>query len=312
MKSNKLKTRQQKRVEKCRARKARNIFETGLESIEIPRAALNLLLTTTAMLLYQVILLHSDRKTGRMARAKVEDYMKWTNTKSRTSIYAALAVLNEKGIIESEINGWVTGTVLLRYENQTQKASEDQVEMDLPKPLNRGLVHRQALKLMIDNRIAPLTQKLYWKLALEIDLQTGKIHFQKIKELADFFGVTKASIYKALRQLNAAGLGSLIVDYGVDGHLEHVALAYNVIQLAVEKKKEMESTGINKRTAAQKYEQFRTALYSAFGVPIEALSRGETQQGIDALYEKLEPVVKSMEIPDGCTDWEKELAHAME
>ena len=309
---NNLKTRQQKRAEKRRARKARNIFETGLESLEIPRAALHIILTTTAMLLYQVILLHSDRKTGRMARAKVEDYLKWTNTKSRTSIYAAFALLNEKGIIQSEINGWVTGTVLLRYENQTKAASEDQVEMDIPKPLNRALVHRHALKLMSDNRLPALAQKLYWKLAMEIDLQTGKIHFQQIQMLADSFEVSKASIYKALRQIRAAGLGSIDVDYGVDGHLEHVALAYNVIQLAVEKKKDMESTGINKRTAAQKYEQFRTALYRLFGVPIEALSYGEIQQGIDALYEKLEPVVKSMEIPggeipDGCTDWSKAL-----
>ena len=309
---NNLKTRQQKRAEKRRARRARNIFETGLESLEVPREALHVKFTTTESLVYQTMLLHSDRKTRRIARAKVDNYMEWTGTKSRTSIYSAIKGLNEKGVIEAEVDGWVTGTVLLRYENQTQKASEDQVEMDLPKPLNRALVHRQALKLMSDTRLPALAQKLYWKLAMEIDLQTGKMHFQKIQILADFFEVGKASIYKSLRQIRAAGLGSIEVDYGVDGHLEHVALAYNVIQLAVEKKREMASTGINKRTAAQKYEQFRTALYRLFGVPIEALSTGEIQQGIDALYEKLEPVVKSMEIPDGeipdgCTDWEKVL-----
>lgn len=299
-----LKTRQQRRREKRRARKQRNIFETGLESLELPREALYLTFNRTESLVYQCMLLHSDRDTGRLARAKIQSYMEWTRVKSKTSIYAAIKGLNEKGVIEAEVNGWVTGTVNLRYQNKTK----DTDQMELPGlPLERALVHRQALKLMADYKVSPLTHRVYWKLAMDIDLQTGKIHFQQIGELADFFKVKKASIYKALRQINAAGLGSLDVDYGVDGHLEHVALAYNVIQLAVEKKKEMQSTGINKRTAGQKFDAFRSALYRLFGVPIEALSFGEIQQGFDALSEKLEPYVQSLELPAGCTDWEREL-----
>ena len=306
-----LKTRQQKRAEKRRARKARNIFESGLESLEIPTTALHLKFTTTESLLYQVLLLHSDRDTGRIARAKVQQYMEWVGVKSITSIYSALHGLNEKGLIETETDGWVTGTVLMRYKNKKQQNTE---QTEIPgMPLERALVHRQALKLMIDHKVAPITQRVYWKLASEIDLQTGKIHFQKIRELANFFEVKKASIYKALRQINAAGLGSLVVDYGVDGHLEHVALAYNIIQLAIEKKKQQEIGGINARTAGQQFEKFRAALYRLFGVPIEALSTGEIETGIAALKEKLEPYVNSLiESPASWRTLEKQLVPARE
>ena len=289
MKSNNLKTRQQRRAEKRRAWKQRDIFQTGLEALEIPTAILPLNFTTTEILLYQVLLLNSDRETGRIGRAKIDQYMKWTQTKSRTSIYAALQGLNEKGVIETETNGWVTGKVKIRFKNKEQ--SDDQMELPLEGvSLKRALVHRQALRLMIDYKLAPLTQRVYWKLASDLDLQTGEIHFQKISELADFFKCKKSTIYKAMRQINAAGLGSLVVDYGVEGHLEHVALAYGVIQLAVEKKKQeaTDSSGFTARHAAQKFDQYRKALYELFGVPIEVLSPGEIQKGIDALREILD------------------------
>lgn len=285
MKNSKLKTRQRRRAEKRRARKQRDVFTTGLESIEVPTAALFLNFTPTEMLLYQVMLSNADRKTGNLGRVKIEQYMKWTATKSRTSIYAALAGLNEKGVIETETNGWVTGTVKLRFQNKEQ----DTDQLKLPGlPLARALVHRQALKLMIDHKLAPMSQKVYWKLACDIDLQTGEIHFQKIHALADFFGCKKATIYKALRQINDAGLGSLIVDFGVEGHLEHVALAYGVIQLAIEKKKEAAQGGINSRHADRKFAKYKTALYQLFGVPIEVLTPTELKTGIDALDEVLE------------------------
>lgn len=287
MQANTLKTRQQKRAEKRRARKQRDIFQTGLEALEIPNSVLTLNFTPTEITLYQVLLLNSHRQTGKIARAKIDQYMKWTQTKSRTSIYAALQGLNEKGVIETKINGWVTGTVKMRFQN---KAATEQMELPLEAvTLGRALVHRQALKLMIDYKLSPLTQKVYWKLASDLDIETGEIHFQQIPELADFFGCKKASIYKAIRQINDAGLGSLIVDFGVEGHLEHVALAYGVIRLAVEKlKKEAEAgNGITKRHAKQNFEKYRKALYELFGVPIEVLSHGEIQKGVDALDDVL-------------------------
>ena len=288
-----LKTRQQKRAEKRRARRQRDIFQTGLEALEIPISVLTLNFTTTEILLYQTMLLNSDRQTGHLGRAKIDQYMKWTQTKSRTSIYAALQGLNEKGVIETQTNGWVTGTVKMRFQNKEQ--SEEQMELPMELPLSRALVHRQALKLMIDYKLAPLTQRVYWKLASDLDLQTGEIHFQRISELADFFKCKKSTIYKAIRQINEAGLGSLIVDYGVEGHLEHVALAYGVIQLAVEKKKkEAEAgNGFTGRHAAQKFEQYRKALYDLFGVPIEALKPAEIQKGVDALSEVIDGVYAS-------------------
>ena len=90
-------------------------------------------------------------------------------------------------------------------------------------------------------------------------------------------------------------MGSLIVDYGVEGHLEHVALAYGVIQLAVEKKKkEAEAgNGFTGRHAAQKFEQYRKALYDLFGVPIEALKPAEIQKGIAVLSEVIDGVYAS-------------------
>lgn len=282
----KLKTRQKRRAAKRRARKQRDIFASGLEAIEIPTPALFIDYTPTESMLYQSMLFNSDRKSGRLGRVKIEQYMKWTETKSRTSIYAALAGLNEKGVIETETDGgWVTGKVKLRYQNkETQDA-----QMELPGlTLSRSLVHRHAYKMIVQHKLSPMTQKVYWKLASDLDLQTGKIHFQKIPELADFFKCKKATIYKALRQINAAGLGSLDVDYGVEGHLEHVALAYGVIQLAVEKKKEEAMGGSNARHAERKYEKFRQALYDLFGVPIEALTPNEIQTGINALDEVLE------------------------
>jgi len=302
-----LKTRQEKRVEKRRARKQRDIFETGLEAVEIPTAAQQLVFTTTESLVYQVLLLHSDRKTGHFARAKVAQYAEWTGTKSLTTMYTAFAGLKEKGVIEVEINGWVTGKVLLRYQNKPK--DKNQQELLIGK-LGRSLVHRQALNLMIAHRVAPITQRVYWKLASEIDLATGKIHFQRIGELADFFGCEKAAIYKAFRQINDAGLGSLIVDYGVDGHLEHVALSYHIIQLAVERKKEMQTSGINKRHASRNFDKYRTALYQLFGIPIEALTPNEIQAGIDVFKDKLQPYVDSvLNTGDGfeVTDWGKEL-----
>ena len=277
----KLKTRQQRRAEKRRARKARNLFETGLEALEIPTVVLGKHLTTTEGLLYQVMLLNSDRDTGRLGRTKIKQYMEWTEVKSRSSIYAAVSGLNEKGIIETETDGWVTGTVKMRYKNK------DSEQMELPGlPLERALVHRQALKLMISYRLSALAQRLYWKLASDLDLDTGKLHIQKVLDLSKFFGCGKASIYKALRQLNEAGLGSLIVDYGVEGHLEHAALAYQLIQLAVERLTEENING--KPSADTKFKRYRTALYELFGVPIEALSPAEIQKGIDELKEKLE------------------------
>lgn len=314
MKTNKLKTRQQKRREKRLARKSRNIFETGLESLEVPRQALDIDFTTTESLMYQVMLLDSHRSTGRLARRKVSDYMERTHTKSSTSIYAAIAGLNEKGIIEATVDGWVTGTVILRYQNQSK--DENQIEIETGEPLGRALVHRQALKLMAASRLGPLAQKLYWYLAMEIDLQTGRIHFKKIKELANFFKVTKAAIYKSIRQLNAAGLGSLEVDYGLDGHLEHVALAYGVIALAIEKKKSKSKGGINARHADSVFASYRKALYELFGVPIEALTPSETESGIHTLKDKLKPVAEKIlkggpeRLPEGCTDWESVLAGA--
>ena len=300
-----LKTRQQKRAEKRRARKARNLFETGLEALEIPTAVLGLHLTQTEAFLYQVMHLNSDRDTGRLARTKITQYMEWTGVKSKSTIYAALSGLNEKGVIETETDGWVTGTVLMRYKNKDTA----QMELPLGLPLERALVHRQALKLMIAYRLPALAQRLYWKLASDLDLQTGKVHLQKIAELAKFFKCQKASIYKALRQINEAELGSLIVDYGVEGHLEHVALAYGVIQLAVERMKEEHING--KRSADHQFKKCKDALYRLFGAPIEALSTSEIQKGIDALGDKLEKFC-SLDSPASWTDWEKELATARE
>ena len=276
-----MKTRQQIRAEKRRSRKTRNLFETGLEALEVPTAVLQMDFTTTEALLFQVLLLNSDRKSGRIHRAKVKNYIEWTGVKSRSSIYAALAGLNEKGLIETETDGWVTGTVVVRFQNR----SDDAQQLIPGMPLARALVHRQALKLMIAYRLAPLTIRLYWKLASDLDLQTGKLHIQKISELAKFFNCKKASIYKAIRQIIDAGLGSLIVDYGVEGHLEHVSLAYGVIRLAVERKIEEAKHG---KSSAQKFEHYRVALYQLFGIPIEALSPAEIQKGIAKLREKLE------------------------
>lgn len=300
-----LKTRQQRRAEKRRARKTRNLFETGLEALEVPTVILGLHFTTTEALLYQIMLLNSDRNTGRLTRTKIKQYVEWTGVKSRSSIYAALSGLNEKGVIETETDGWVTGKVLMRYKNK------DTAQMELPigLPLERALVHRQALKLMIAYRLSALAQRLYWKLASDLDLQTGKVHLQKIAELAKFFKCQKASIYKALRQINEAELGSLIVDYGVEGHLEHAALAYQVIQLAVEK---MKAEAINgKRSADTQFKRYRKALYRLFGVPIEALSTTEIQRGIDELKDKLEKF-GSLDSPASWTDWEQELATVRE
>ena len=305
-----LKTRQQKRAEKRRARKTRNLFETGLEALEVPTAVLGLHFTTTESLLYQVMLLNSDRNTGRLTRTKITQYVEWTGVKSKSSIYAALAGLNEKGVIQTETDGWVTGKVLMRYKNK------DTAQMELPSglPLERALVHRQALKLMIAYRLPALAQRLYWKLSSDLDLQTGKVHLQKIAELAKFFECQKASIYKALRQINEAELGSLIVDYGVEGHLEHVALAYQVIQLSVERMKEEAING--KPSADTKFKRYREALYRLFGVPIEALSSAEIQQGINALKDKLAQFDRfeapTLRAPASWTDWEKELATARE
>ena len=303
-----LKTRQQKRAEKRRARKARNLFETGLEALEVPTAVLGIHFTTTEALLYQVVLLNSDRNTGRLTRTKVKQYMEWTGVKSKSTIYTALSGLNEKGVIETETDGWVTGTVLMRYRNK------DMAQMELPigLPLERALVHRQALKLMIAYRLPALAQRLYWKLASDLDLQTGKVHLQKIGELAEFFKCKKASIYKAIRHINEAELGSLIVDYGVEGHLEHVSLAYQVIQLSVERIKEESING--KPTADTKFKRYREALYRLFGVPIEALSTPDIQKGIDALRDKLEKY-ENPDILDAPLSWkslEERLATARE
>ena len=267
-----MKTRQQIRAEKRRSRKTRNLFETGLEALEVPTAVLQMDFTATEALLFQVLLLNSDRKSGRIHRAKVKNYIEWTGVKSRSSIYAALAGLNEKGLIETETDGWVTGTVVMRFQNR----SDDAQQLIPGMPLARALVHRQALKLMIAYRLAPLAIRLYWKLATDLDLQTGKLHIQKISELAKLFNCKKASIYKAIRQIRDAGLGSLIVDYEVEGHLEHVSLAYGVIRLAVERKIEEAKHG---KSYAQKFEHYRVALYQLFGVPIEALSPAEIQKG---------------------------------
>ena len=98
-----LKTRQQRRAEKRRAQRQRDIFQTGLEALEIPISVLPLNFTTTEILLYQTMLLNSDRQTGHLGRAKIDQYMKWTQRKSRTSIHAALQGLNEKGVSCSSV-----------------------------------------------------------------------------------------------------------------------------------------------------------------------------------------------------------------
>ena len=209
-----------------------NIFETGLEALEVPIAVLQMDFTTTEALFLQVLLLNSDRESGRLHQAKVKNYMEWTGVKSPSSIYAALVGLNEKGVIETEMDGWVTGKIVMRFENRSEDAQQLIPEMPLMPliPLERALVHRQALQLMIAYRLSSLSIRLYWKLASDLDLETGEIHIQKIADLAKFFGCKKAAIYKAIRQINEAELGSLVVDYGVEGHLEHVVLAYSVIQ----------------------------------------------------------------------------------
>ena len=276
-----LKSRQQRRAEKRRQRKEKNLFEVGLEALEIPTAVLKTGLTITEGLLYQILLLNSSRDTGRIHRAKIKQYMTWTGTKSRTSIYTALAGLAEKGIIEYEVDGWVKGTVLMRYQNK----DTDQLELPLGVPLERALVHRQALKLMVAHRLPALAQRLYWKMASEIDLQTGEIHPCKVSELAAFFQVNKAAIYKAIRQINDAELGSLVVDYGIEGHLEHVALAYAIICLAVER---IEEANVNGRNADEKFKRYKKALYDMFGVPIDVLSHAEVMKGMAEMKEKLD------------------------
>ena len=143
-----LKTRQQKRAEKRRARKARNLFETGLEALEVPTAVLGIHFTTTESLLYQVMLLNSDRNTGRLTRTKIKQYMEWTGVKSKSSIYAALAGLNEKGVIETETDGWVTGKVLMRYKNK------DTTQMELPLGLPLGARFGASAGIEVDDCVS--------------------------------------------------------------------------------------------------------------------------------------------------------------
>ena len=129
----------------------------------------------------------------------------------------------------------------------------------------------------------------------------GSCIFRKLRNWRNFLSVRRRASNKALRQINEAELGSLIVDYGVEGHLEHAALAYQVIQLSVERMKEEHING--KTSADTKFKRYRTALYELFGVPIEALSTPEIHRGIHALKEKLEKY-ENPDMLDAPLSWE--------
>lgn len=266
----------------------RDLFETGLEALEVPILAIGTHLTPTAASLYQVMLLNMHRETGKLGKRKVKEYARII-ARDEMSVYSALSELNEKKFIKTTTEGWIRGEVLMRHKN----VKKSDAQQELPgMPLSRALVHRQALKIMIQFKLSGLAQRLYWEFATQIDTHTGKIAERQVKALAERFGVKKPAIYKSIRQLNAAGLTNFENDFGVTGHMPHVALAYGTIRLAVERKMEQ---AVNGRTAEQKFERYRVALYKLFGVPIEALSRENIKRGIEALKEKLKPYAEPPE-----------------
>ena len=269
------KTRNRKRKE------CYNPFEAGLEAAEIPTAVLDLKLTRTEYQLYMCMSLYSDRKTGRLHSAKISHYTEWLGC-SRGALYTALASLNEKNVISTEIHGWITGTVLMRPKKQS--GSNKNSASDTGNSLSKTLVHREALRIMCQKKIPPLATRVYLKLGANIDLQTGRIHTEKIKKLATEFDVTTGGIYKAIRQLNDAGLTGLVVDYGVTGHLPLVALANSVIKLVIEAKKDAANQVIGYKSKLKKY---RVALYKAFGIPSANMTEEELLKHIEALKERL-------------------------
>ena len=267
-----------------------NPFEAGLEAVEVPNKVLELKLNRTEYLLYMCMVLYSDRKSGRLHSAKISNYAEWLGC-SRGALYTALDTLNEKQVISTEIHGWITGTVLMRASN-VSKAEQEAADIDekhlaggaAEDSLSKTLVHREALRIMCQATVPPLAIRVYLKLGANIDLQTGKIHTAKIKKLAKQFDVTEGGIYKAIRQLNDAGLTNLIVDYGITGHLPFVALANGVICLAIEAKKNVEDKVIGFKSKLKKY---RIALYKAFGIPSASMTDEELMESIEALKERL-------------------------
>jgi len=269
----------------------RDIFATGLEALEIPADIIETPLTATECLLYQTMLLSHDRATGALHKTKVRQYADIIG-RGVTETYKAIAGLNEKGFLQTTTRGWVRGTVRKRHINKKRKKKRDPKQQPLPETrsqsLSRALVHRAALKIMINTRLAALAQRLYWKLATEIDTQTGQLHEQDVHQLAETLGCSTKAIYQSVRRLNAAGLGKIEIDWGVRGHLPHVALSYGTIRMAVERKKAENEFG---KSAAQKFVHYRNALYTAFGVPIEKLKESDIKKLINDLKDKLDEAV---------------------
>lgn len=283
-------TRQQRRQNARQDRNPRfekNIFDFGLEAVEIPIEAISTEFTPTEATVYQVIILNSDRFTGRIHRAKIADYAWWIG-RSEVSIHTALAGLNAKGYIQTTTNGYVEGVVLKRQQNIPKAdldAEQETLDLESTETLSRALVHRQALKIMCQHRLSGLTQRVYWEFATQIDVNTGEIHRRKIAELAERFGVSEASIYKAIRQLNAAGLTNFTVDFGVSGQMPHVALAYGVIRLAVERKKEEAKNG---HSAVVLFNRYKTALYRCFGIQTDSMNPVDIKKAIADLKQPLD------------------------
>ena len=244
-------------------REPRDIFTSGLEAVEIPTIVIPDPLTRTATNLYQVMLLNYNRDTGTLFKAKVADYTRWLQC-DKSATYAALDELNEKGYIQTRTKAWVRGRIL----KTAPKRNPDQPELELEKGLSRALVHREALRIMIEEQISPTGIKTYWALATQIDLKTGKIHERQIDELAELLSVKPPAIYKAIRDLNKAGLVQLVVDFGIEGHMPFVALAFHAINLLTEAK-ESEKKGL--RGWKKMAHVYRRKLYKAFGIPVDAL-----------------------------------------
>ena len=67
-----LKTRQQIRAEKRRSRKTRNLFETGLEALEVPTAVLQMDFTATEALLFSGFAVEFGSEIGTDSSSKGE------------------------------------------------------------------------------------------------------------------------------------------------------------------------------------------------------------------------------------------------
>ena len=267
----------------------KDIFNEGLEALEIPREIIGESLTPTATHLYQVMLLNHHRGNGRLHKTKVKTYADWLCC-DRSSIYNALTELNEKGYIQTETDGWVKGFILKRCENT--QPTDEQTELDFMETdigLSRALVHRQALKIMIQHKLPPLAIQVYWELATQIDLQTGKLHERYVGQLATQFGVSKEGIYKAIRQLRTAGLATLDIDFGLTGHMPHVALAFHAIRLA-QQAKEDEARGL--RGSKGLADMYKRALYKCFGIPVDTLNPTQISQAISTLKPLLSQHIK--------------------